>query len=216
MQVVSYENSSLLLKKHHLTDSDMIVLENNKYLINDLIIQDWKLVRKLNNLDGLTLKNLTRMPIQSDFFIFSSGYGESWHLVNVNDGTIQLLIKCDGANAGFCIATGVGKEFDFHFASSKEEQPGKRYCYHHRLPFRRDIIEVMHKCGAIPSSEVQDYVDVIQKSKQTQLQLTQARKDVEDMHEEVTSMKKEFANKLEAQELSSAQLLQNLQDNTTV
>lgn len=84
----------------------------------------------------------------------------------MKEGTIQLLVKCrtDGSTA-FCITTEEGKAFDFHFTSKKEEACGNIFSYHHRVPFRKDIVDVMRKCGEIPSSELQDYVKVIQRAK---------------------------------------------------
>ena len=65
----------------------MTVLEENKYLVNEMVIQDWHLIRRLTNLDGLQITAHIRSPFrigQFDFVIVGSASG--WHLVNLDDG----------------------------------------------------------------------------------------------------------------------------------
>ena len=47
MQIKSIKNSSFLFKKIALDNSDVTVFDDNKYLVNYMVIQDWHLVRKL-------------------------------------------------------------------------------------------------------------------------------------------------------------------------
>ena len=139
-----------------------------------MVIQDWHLVRKLHTLPVENYMKPIGMPFkvgQSDFVIVGDEKG--WHLANLDDGNVQLLVKCQSYGdiinrngdrfngTGFSITTEEGKGFDFHFTSRKEEDREKWFNYHHRLPFRKDIIDVLSKCGKIPSSSLQDYVDVI-------------------------------------------------------
>ena len=116
IQVDDIKHSSFLFKRHFLHEFDMTVLSDNKYLVKDMVIQDWHLVRKLHSPFGRTI----RVPFQigqSDFVI--AGDTRGWHLVNLDDGTIQLLVKCIAESTGFSITTEEGKGFDLHFTSTK-------------------------------------------------------------------------------------------------
>ena len=119
MQVENIQHSSFLFKKHDDLDrSDVTVLQENKYLVNDMVIQDWHLVRRVHNPDDVDFTVHIRSPFRIgkfDFVIVGSVKG--WHLVNVDDGTNQLLVKCHGLQ-GFCITTEDSKAFDFHFTCS--------------------------------------------------------------------------------------------------
>lgn len=125
MQVDSIKDCSFLFKKTVLDDSDVTVFEENKYLVNDMVIQDWRIMRKLPKqtiLGGMEVKvqleKHFRVPFpigQFDFVIASTE--KDFSLVNVDDGTRQIIVKCDSID-GFCITTEEGKAFDFHFTSS--------------------------------------------------------------------------------------------------
>ena len=147
----------------------MTVLSDDKYFVRDMVIQDWHLVRRLHNPDGLNFTAHIRSPFrigQNDFVIAGSVKG--WHLVNVYDGTKQLLVNCNVSYGhGFCITTEEGCSFDFHFTSSIAQSGGDTVYYHHRLPFRRDIVDVLSKYGQIPASTLQEQISMIEKSKQT-------------------------------------------------
>ena len=56
------------------------------------------------------------------------------------------------AVSGVCIPI-EGQGFDFHFTSVREEQPGKRYEYAHKMSFRPDLIAAMERCGQLPLLE---------------------------------------------------------------
>ena len=63
IQVNDIKYSSFLFKRHELRNSDVTVLSDIKYLVHDMVIQDWHLMRKLHNLDayhGCTI----RVPFQ--------------------------------------------------------------------------------------------------------------------------------------------------------
>ena len=56
------------------------------------------------------------------------------------------------AVSGVCIPI-EGQGFDFHFTSWREEQPGKKYEYAHKMSFRPDLIAAMERCGQLPLLE---------------------------------------------------------------
>ena len=88
---------------------------------------------------------------------------KSVNVVNIKEGTIQSLVNCDTSSA-FCVTTDKD-QFDLHFTSRKEEEPNKRFSYHHRMPFKNDIISVMKRIGQVPSETLEDNIKMIEKFK---------------------------------------------------
>ena len=59
----------------------------------------------------------------------------------------------------FCIATS-DEEFDFHFTS--EKKVGKDECqvqsFHHRMPFRYDLVDYMKRCDQAPHTTLEQNI----------------------------------------------------------
>ena len=77
--------------------------------------------------------------------------GHDYFMLNIKQGTSQVLVKAQHENEPFCCIQVGENAFDLHFSSWKEEDDKKEYEYHHKLSFKEDVIEVMQK-GQLPFS----------------------------------------------------------------
>ena len=89
-------------------------------LLDNLIIADWHVVSVIPKPGNLRMEYAFKVPFfdyeKFPYVIFDNGH----HLLNLQDKSIQILVKADCAS-GFCIQTG-DRAFDLHFTSSAEEK----------------------------------------------------------------------------------------------
>ena len=76
-------------------------------------------------------------------FINDKSPNKGFYFLNLQDNSIQVLVKSD-CPKGVCIKTG-SRTFEFHFTSFALEEDKKRYNYHYRLPFFEDVISAMEE-----------------------------------------------------------------------
>ena len=76
-------------------------------------------------------------------YIMFRDYDGKFHLLNLQEKSIQLLVK-ESCASGFCIQTG-NRAFDLHLTSGALEEDKKNYNYHHRLLFFEDAIAAMEE-----------------------------------------------------------------------
>ena len=85
-------------------------------------------------------------------------------LVNVKSGTTQTLIKQMTdlhERPGFCLPT-LDQEFEFHFTALSAAEGDIFHANYYKMPFRKDLISVMKRCGCIPESSMDSYVKSIE------------------------------------------------------
>ena len=115
----------------------------------------------------------------------------AFHLINLKERSTQLLVDVESKFGGFCISAGENA-FDFHFSSFKREGETKRpHEYHHRLPFRYDIIEIMRK-GSLPFTLRETEV-LLDRSKDMEEQLARVQFEKEMLQKKLDKVNKKLA-----------------------
>ena len=87
----------------------------------------------------------------------------------------------------FCFAKTSESSFDLHFSSWKQEDDSKKYQFHHKLSFRKDIVEVMRK-GQVPFSLkefvklIEGKTKLIEENEELKKKYTQAKQSLEKIN----------------------------------
>ena len=137
-----------------------------------MIVHNYQVVQRVPNTDELDMHVAFKVPAydEENFpFCITFDEGKNINVVNTKEGTIQSLVKCQAISA-FCITTS-NDQFDLHFTSWKEEEPGKKFSYHNRMPCMSDLIAVMKRIGQVPTETLEDNIKMIEESRKTKAAL---------------------------------------------
>ena len=140
LQFKGSEHNSLLLKK--IRDGDVVELGQATYMLNELIIENMNVVRKV----GYIGDNPTKVP-QFDmeklpFFIFMGV--EGFYLANIKTCIYQLLVKTKFKRSGFFLELEDGS-LDYHFTHRFIDENNIEHEAHHRVCFRNDLLQFLEQ-----------------------------------------------------------------------
>ena len=136
-----------------------------------VIVKEWNVVERITgqdsgNIETVLIELRSFFDINSFPFVISKG-SQTIQLINVQSGTTQTLIKSQTVEQyaiGFCLPM-PDQEFEFHFTNSTEAEAEGDNLYHanyYKMPFKKDLISVMKRCGGIPESSMDSYVSTIE------------------------------------------------------
>ena len=113
LETEHFSERSILFKQNDFSQAhaDAIALSKDDYLVGNLIVHDFEVVRELKELNFNTAWDTGLMTYAKDFiavprfciknfpFIVCSDYrqGQGFYLVNVREATIQHLVKCSAS-----------------------------------------------------------------------------------------------------------------------
>ena len=83
----------------------------------------------------------------------------------MKSGTIHTIIKQKTLlqdRFGFCLPLLEQEEFEFHFTAFEDARKDPYYVNYYKMHFHKDLISVMKRCGGIPESSMDSYVETIE------------------------------------------------------
>ena len=143
ISVRSFKDCALILNGIKFPNS-LLDLGDNRLLLSNHIISDWQVVAVIQT--DLDMTHAFKLPF-FDFdkfpYVMTKVSRGGFHLLNVQDSSIQVLVKAV-CWSGFVTKSG-NRSFDFHFSCEANEEDNQDYNYHYRLPFFEDVITAMEE-----------------------------------------------------------------------
>ena len=86
-QLTSVKDKTIVLEKHNLSGSGLVSLAQDKFIVCDLIIQRFTVIARVDNPDGLLMRDIFKVPCFSgqEFVIFLDR-SKGFFLVNLVTG----------------------------------------------------------------------------------------------------------------------------------
>ena len=81
------------------------------------------------------------------------------------------------------------EEFEFHFTAFEAMQSDLFETNYYKMPFRKDLISVMKRCGGIPEPSMDSYVKTIEKVREQELMLAKSHDENAKAQEEIARLK---------------------------